>query len=257
MVGAFMVKSRLIAVLFLMDGYIVQSRRFKEHRIIGNPLEELTRFSEWEVDELVYIDISRKPDFEKTLKTLWEIGERAFMPLTFGGNVTKVEQFSQLLATGADKVIVNTAAFDNPDLITEAALKHGSQAVVVGIDFRIIEGNPTVYTNQGLIARNISPVEYAKRVESLGAGEIFLNSIDRDGLGRGYDLGVIKTVSDAVGIPVVVCGGVGQPEHLITGIRSGASAVAAGNYFHFTENPYRKAKHTMTKAGLNIREPGT
>ena len=246
-------KTRLIAVLFLMDGKIVQSRGFNEHRIIGDPLHELTRFSEWGVDELVYIDISRKPDFAQTLSILNEIGERAFMPLTFGGNVTKPEQFRDLLATGADKVIVNSAVYEDPLMVVGPAIKHGSQAVVVGIDYRVIEGNPVVYTNQGTVARGLSPSEYAKKVEQLGCGEIFLNSIDKDGTGKGYDLDVITSVAKAVRCPVVACGGVGKAGHFIDGINAGASAVAAGNYFHFTENAYPKTKTELIKAGIPMR----
>lgn len=245
-----MLKSRLIAVLFLMDGMIVQSKKFHEHKVIGNPVEELARFSEWGVDELVYLDISRKPDFPRTLAILERVANHAFMPLTFGGNIKTLDQIGALIQGGADKVLINTAAFKNRDvMIREASRKFGSQAVVAGID---TDGD-RIFINQGREPLNMGAVDWAAIAERKGAGEIMLNFIDRDGTRLGYDLDCIRRVSGSVNIPVIACGGAGQPEHFAEGLRAGAHAVAGGNYFHFTENAYRRAKKYLKDEGFKMR----
>ena len=244
-----MLKKRVIPVLFLMDGKIVRSETFNKFKIIGDPYHELSRFSEWNADELVYLDISRAPDNANTLKILDKIGDHAFMPLAFGGNIRTFEYAASLIKTGAEKVVINTLAYENPGIITKLAHKFGSQAVTVSID--CVQNK--IWTHGGSIQRAETACEWARIVEGFGAGEILLQSIDRDGTGKGYDLNVVTDVAKAVGIPVVACGGAGRFEHFVEGFNAGAHAVAAGNIFHFTENAYPRAKKYLVKAGIPVR----
>ena len=244
-----MLKKRLIPVLFLMDGKIVRSERFRDFKVIGNAYDELARFSQWNADELVYLDISRRPDFDNTLKILEKIADHAFMPLAFGGNVKTMEQIEKIIKTGAEKVVINTAAVENDSLISEASRKLGSQAITVAIDC----AQNAIWTHQGKKRRGETPCEWARILEARGAGEILVNSIERDGTGMGYDLEVVASVAKAVTIPVVACGGAGRFEHFVEGFGAGADAVAAGNIFHFTENAYPRAKKYLAGEGINVR----
>jgi cyclase len=261
-----MLKVRVIPVLFLMNGHIVRSEGFNEFKIIGNPISELARYSQWRADELVYIDITRDSEYlvhrtdhkdriaADLVSILRQIADHASMPVTFGGRVFSLKQADALIANGADKIVINTGAYRDPSLIRETSRKYGSQAVVVGIDLRRTEGKISMVIEQGREQVEDDPVDYAKRMEALGAGELFVNSVDRDGSARGYDVDGIRAISDAVGIPVVACGGVGRFEHFSAAIRDGhASAVAAGNIFHFTENAYPNAKRTLKRQGINVR----
>jgi cyclase len=228
-----MLKTRIIPVIFLMDGRIVRSERCKEFKVIGNPFDELARYDEWQADEVCYIDITRNgPGIGDEL--LRAIADRAFMPLTVGGNVRTLDDAARLIRNGADKVLIGRGA-KMPGLIESIVGKFGSQAVVVSID----DGSQ----------------ESAQQAESRGAGEIFLHFTERDGSGLGYDCDAIRSVTKAVGIPVIASGGVGELRHFADGLRSGADAVAAGNFFHFTENAYRRAKQYLIKEGFRIRYP--
>jgi cyclase len=265
-----MLKVRVIPVLFLMNGLIVRSEGFHDFKVIGNPIHELARFSEWQADELVYVDITREGDHDlrrsdhKTkmetsadvVDVLRELSRAAFMPLTFGGRIASLEQVDRVLHNGADKILVNSGAYRDPALIGAAADKYGSQAVMVGIDVRFENGRHWLYTDQGRTRHDDDPVAYARQAEAAGAGEILVNSIDRDGTGRGYDTDIVARVADAVSIPVIACGGVGRFEHFRDGIVKGrASAVAAGNIFHFTEHAYKRAKKVLRNAGVDVRYP--
>ena len=243
-----MLKKRVIPVIFLMDGKIVRSEKFNKFKIMGDPYQELARFDEWSADEVVYLDISRVDD-GSAMKLLDKIASNAYMPLTFGGNITSVDQAVSIIRGGADKVVVNTAAYENPVLIGELALKLGSQAITVSIDY----AQNAIWTHHGTKRRSIGICEWARIVEARGAGEILLNSIERDGTGRGYDLNVVATVAESVGIPVIACGGVGRFEHFVAGFEAGAHAVAAGNIFHFTENAYPRAKKYLHDKGVPVR----
>jgi cyclase len=261
-------KIRVIPVLFLMNGLIVRSEGFKTFQMIGNPISELARYSEWLADELVYVDITREGDHDlrrddhkvkdagDTLSILGQISKHAFMPLTFGGRITSLEEVDRYIRHGADKVIINTGAYRRPGLITDVAEKHGSQAMVAGIDVKREDGALRLYIDQGRTRVEDDPVSYAKRVEALGAGEILLNSIDRDGAAEGYDTEAIRLIAEAVRIPVVACGGVGVFEDFREAIDDGrASAVAAGNVFHFTEHSYKRAKRLLRDRGYDVRYP--
>lgn len=262
-----MLKKRLIPCLFLKNGHLVRSEKFSYHQLLGNPIIQVERINSWSADELIYIDISNEEYYDlrrddqkiKSMNNIYDIIESVsktcFIPLTFGGNIKTIEDIRERLKRGADKVVINTAAFKNPSFITEASRIFGRQCIVVGIDVKSNENNNyEVFVSHGKEPTGLDPVSWAKEVEELGAGEIFLNSIDRDGTAEGYDTGMIKMVAEAVSIPVIACGGVGIFEHFIAGFEDGgASAVAAGNIFNFTENSVIHAKKILLAAGIDIR----
>ena len=262
-----MLKKRLIPCLFLMNGLVVRSEKFDFHQILGNPLNQVERYNDWAIDELIYIDISRDNQYDlrrddlkvknknNLLEIISEISKKCFVPLTFGGKIRTIEDIRQRIKYGADKITINTLAIENPKFISEAAKIFGSQCIIVSMDIKKNEKNEyEVYKKFGEIGTGMHPLEWAKKVEKLGAGEIFLNSIDRDGTGKGYDLDLIKIISDATNIPIIACGGVGKFEDFVEGIKIGkASAVAAGNIFNFTEISTINAKKTMKKAGIDVR----
>ena len=262
-----MLKKRLIPCLFLKNGHLVRSEKFKYHQLLGDPIHQVDRINSWSADELIYVDISDEENYDlrrddmkiKSMPDIYEIlshvSKTCFIPLTFGGNIKTIQDIRERLKRGADKVLINTIAFQNPEIITESANKFGSQSIVVGIDAKLNKNNEhEVYIQHGKKNTGMKVVEWAKEAEKRGAGEIFLNSIDRDGTAEGYDLDLIKIVTESVNIPVIVCGGVGTFEHLAAGITVGnASAVAAGNIFNFTENSVIKAKKTLIEHNLDIR----
>lgn len=261
-----MLKRRLIPVLFLKNGLIVRSQEFKDFREFGNPIGQLERLNDWDADELIYIDITREGEYnlkrddhkvkrqESIIEILHEISKSCFMPLTFGGRIKDFKQASDFIKNGADKVIINTGAYLNPNLITEIADHYGTQCVVVGIDYRIEDEKPVIYINQGTQKCDKSLEHWVKEAVELGAGEIFLNSIDRDGTSNGYDVKTISFVSDLVQVPVIACGGAGVFTDFVEVFdQTKAQAVAAGNIFNFTENAYRRAKAKMIEKNCNVR----
>lgn len=262
-------RPRLIPCLLLKHGLVVRSQGFRTHQVIGNPMSTVERFSHWNVDELVLLDISeddyhdlRRDDLQQnysgttTLDVLREIAKVCFMPLAFGGRIRTVDDIALRLEAGADKCVINTAAVERPEFVTEASRRFGEQCIVVSIDVRARQGaSYEVISCGGTQPTGMDVVAWAKEVQRRGAGEIFLNSIDRDGAGQGYDLGLIHAVASAVTIPVVACGGVGEYGHFPPGIiEGGASAVAAANIFHFFELSYPLAKKACLEAGLPMRQ---
>jgi cyclase len=261
-----MLKVRLIPVLLLQNGLLVRSELFKIHQVIGNPIHEVQRFNEWNVDELIYLDITqgavydlRRDDHKikglsDPLEILDQVSKTCFMPLTWGGRIGSVDDMRQRFRRGADKITLNTRAVQTPGLITEGARLFGSQAMVVSIDvLRHPDGRPEVFIEGGRTATGLRPEAWAKSVEGFGAGEILLQSIDRDGTGQGYDLEVIQAVAAATSIPVIACSGVGRYEHYADAVRAGASAVAAANIWHFKELSDRGGKRALAKAGVPVR----
>lgn len=261
-----MLRRRLIPVLFLQNGLIVRSEEFRSFKQLGNPLSQLERLNEWDADELIYVDITREGGYDlkrddlkvksrsDIVAILRDISRRAFMPLTFGGRIRSLETVDRFIASGADKVLVNTGAVLKPDLITSIAHKYGSQATVVGIDVRRTGGALQVFIENGRTPTKFVATEWAREAVERGAGEIFVNSIDRDGTAAGYDLEVIQEVCRSVTVPVIACGGAGTFEDFVAVLeRTDASAVAAGNIFNFTENAYRRAKAALRSAGLPVR----
>lgn len=263
-----MTRPRLIPVLLLKHGVIVRSQLFKVHQVIGNPMSTVQRLSNWNVDELVMLDISkddfhdlRRDDLQQryqgssALDVLREVAKVCFMPLAFGGRVRTLEDIGCRLEAGADKIVINTAALEDPEFIREASRRFGAQSIVISLDAKLrTDGRYEVYAADGIRPTGRDPAEWAREVEQLGAGEIFLNSIDRDGSAMGYDLELVRRVSSAVKIPVIACGGVGKYTDFAPGIlQGGASAVAAANIFHFFELSYPFAKQTCLDAGVPMR----
>ncbi len=252
-----MVKQRLILCLLLRDDHFVNSRNFCLNPV-GN-LETILQYLHFEViDELVLLNVSRNgKDMESFARRLEMVGRYCFVPIAAGGGVRGIDDFHRLLNAGADKIVINSAVFQSPGLIPEAAKIFGSQCVVVSIDVKENrEGRYEVHALNGSWNTGMDPVELAQKVEELGAGEIFLTSIDRDGTCRGYDLELLKAVANAVKIPVVASGGVGEFQHLVEGIQAGgASAVSAANIFHFIGHSLRKAKSYLRENGMNVPEP--
>lgn len=261
-----MLKKRIIPVLFLKNGLIVRSQEFYDFRELGNPIHQLQRLNDWLADEVVYINITRegahdlKRDDQKIkserdlLKILQAISKQCFMPLTFGGRISSFEDAAAFIANGADKVIVNSYAYRHPTLITDIAKHFGSQCVVVGVDVKRKEGGHRLYIDQGETSLDLSPMEWARKVADLGAGEIFLNSIDRDGTASGFDLEIIQKISDGVRIPVIACGGAGDARHFKEVLeKTNVSAIAAGNIFNFTENAYIRIKKELLQAHFPVK----
>ena len=262
-----MLRHRLIPVLLLKNGLLVRSEGFSVHQILGNPLNEVKRFSEWNVDELIYLDITRdgvydlQRDDHRTkgltdpLQILDEVSRTCFMPLTWGGRIRSVEDIRSRISRGADKITLNTIAVEQPQLIADAAAAFGSQAIVISIDVRSHkDGRREVFTNGGRTAAGVDPIAWAVEVERLGAGEILLQSIDRDGTGEGYDLNLIADVAKRLTIPLIACSGVGRFEDYALAIKAGAAAAAAANIWHFKELADRQGKRAMARAGICVRE---
>lgn len=230
-----MLRTRVIPCLLLQDGGLVKTIKFKHPKYVGDPINAVRIFNEKEVDELVFLDISATPaGKEPNFDLLADIASEAFMPFSYGGGITRLDQIRRLYALGVEKVILNTAAADNPELLSEAASIAGSSSVVASIDVhRNWLGRCTVFTRGGRQDIKRDPVEYAQQMEQLGAGEILLNSIDRDGTMSGYDLELIQKVAEAVRVPVVAAGGAGELSHFRQAVGRGASAVSAGSLFVF------------------------
>ncbi len=251
-----MLKPRLIACLVLKDGWVVQSINFSKYLPVGSPDIAVEYLARWDVDEIVLLDISatpqgRNPNFDLVAR----VSEDRFVPLTVGGGITSTSDIRELIHHGADKISINTAAINNPAVIEEGANLFGAQCIIVSIDVKKNgSGDYEVCVDSGSRGTGLHPVNWAKQVEQLGAGEILLNSIDRDGSKQGYDLQLVKMVADAVTIPVIACGGVGRFAHFVEGARDGhASAVAAANIFHFMEHSVIAAKAYIQDAGTNMR----
>ncbi len=261
-----MLKTRIIPVLFLKNGLIVRSEEFCDFREFGNPINQLERLNAWNADELIYIDITREGDYNlkrddhkikrqtNILDILQSIAKVCFMPLTFGGRITSLAQVDELMANGADKVVINSAVYKDPNLAKEVARKYGSQAMVAGIDVKKEKGKYVMYIDNGRTKVADSPFVYAKRLQELGVGEIFLNSIDRDGKACGYDTMLIKRMMAKVSIPIIACGGAGMFDDFVDVIqKTSVSAAAAGNIFNFTENAYIKAKKVLKENQIYVR----
>lgn len=261
------VKARLIPVLLLKNGLLVRSEDFQTHQIIGNPYNEVARFNQWNVDELVYLDITREGEHDlrrddlkhrnstNFLDILENLSLKCFMPLTCGGRIRSIQDMRERFLRGADKVIVNTQAVRTPSILEKAASVFGRQAVVLGMDVKCVNGREQVCIACGQEPTGLDPVQWAQNAEKLGAGEILLQRIERDGKGLGYDTDLIQKVTRAVNIPVIACSGVGQFTDYAAGIRAGASAVAAANIWHFKELSDRQGKRALHEAGINVRLP--
>jgi imidazole glycerol-phosphate synthase subunit HisF len=251
-----MLKRRIIPCLDVKDGRTVKGINFVDLVDAGDPVEQARLYDAEGADELTFLDITASSDDRATLyDVVARTAEQCFMPLTVGGGVRTVEDIRRLLLAGADKCSINTAAVARPEFVREAAEKFGSQCVVVAIDAKqVAPGRWDVFTHGGRRGTGIDVVEWARRMAALGAGEILLTSMDRDGTGAGFDIALTRAVADAVSIPVIASGGVGTLDHLVDGIRDGhASAVLAASIFHFGTFRIGEAKAHLAKAGIPMR----
>ncbi len=255
-----MFKVRVIPCLDVKDGRVVKGVNFVNLRDAGDPVGAAIAYDEAGADELTFLDITASHENRGImLDVVRRTAEACFMPLTVGGGVRTIEDIRVLLASGADKVSINTAAVTRREFVKEAAEKFGDQCVVVAVDAkRVAQPGETprweIFTHGGRKPTGIDAVGYAREVAALGAGEILLTSMDRDGTRQGFDIELTRAVSDAVTVPVIASGGVGNLDHLVAGVREGhASAVLAASIFHFGEHSVREAKEFMAQAGLPMR----
>lgn len=263
-----MLKKRLIPVILLRNGLIVQSRGFKRYQSLGSPTAAVERLSNWLSDELIYLDISpsssydlnrddlNHPDFSSIVDIIKLVSKKCQMPLTFGGGIRTIEDVYVRLKNGADKVTLNTMAIEDISLITKIAETFGSQCVVVSIDVKKDEnGIPLVY-KRGKEPTSYNPKDFAKMVENAGAGEILLNSVDNDGAGKGFDLEMIDEISSHIKIPLIAMGGAGKWEHFYDVLtKTNASAVAAANIFQHSENSVHNCKTFLYNNDVLVRKP--
>ena len=247
---------RIIPCLDVTAGRVVKGVNFESLRDAGDPVEIAARYDGEGADELCFLDITASSDERDILLHVIEaVASRVFIPLTVGGGVRKVEDVRRLLNAGADKVSINTAAVQNPELVREASSIVGAQCIVVAIDAKKNGDHWEVYTHGGRKAAGLDAVRWAERMTAAGAGEILLTSMDRDGTREGFDIGLTRAVSEAVSVPVIASGGVGNLEHLAQGVLEGkADAVLAASIFHFGEFTVRQAKAHLKKRGIEVRE---
>ena len=251
---------RIIPCLDVENGRVVKGVKFVDIRDAGDPVEIARRYNEQGADEITFLDITATHEGRATtLHTVERMASEIFIPLTVGGGVRTVQDIRNLLNAGADKVSINSAAVFNPDFVGEAADRFGSQCIVVAIDAKRVSGPDEpgrweIFTHGGRKPTGLDAVEWAKKMEALGAGEILLTSMDQDGVKNGYDLGVTRAISDAVGVPVIASGGVGNLQHLADGILiGGADAVLAASIFHFGEYTIPQAKAYLAERGIEVR----
>ena len=256
-----MLAKRVIPCLDVDRGRVVKGINFLGLRDAGDPVEIARRYNEQGADELTFLDITASSEErELILHVVEEVAAQVFIPLTVGGGVRRVEDVRRLLNAGADKVSINTAAVQNPQLIADAAGRYGAQCIVVAIDAKQTKPAPSsgirweVFTHGGRRPAGLDAVEWARKMQELGAGEILLTSMDRDGTREGFDLALTRAVAEAVDVPVIASGGVGKLDHLAEGVLEGrADAVLAASIFHFGEFTVRAAKEHMAKRGIEVR----
>jgi len=254
-----MVKKRLIAVLILRDGQVVQSVRFKHTNVIHyDAVHAMEAFNKWAVDEIVILNVTRDEESRvKFSEVVERISRQCFVPLSAGGWITDEDYAQTLLRSGADKLVVNTVLHSKPELVTTLSRRYGRQCIVASIDVRKDEAGQTrVVIDRGRTFIDADPVGWARRAVEIGAGEVLLNSVDHDGARRGYDLQTLGEVCRSVDVPVIAFGGVFTWPHLVEGIEAGATAVAVANLFHYTEQSTRKAKTYLARAGVMVRSEG-
>ena len=256
-------RKRLITCIFLKNGMIVRSEDFKSHQVIGNPINQVKRFSDWAVDEIIYIDISkttihdnRRDDHmvkisENKFDLISEISKSLFVPLSFGGGVRTIEDIKNILQKGADKVVLNSGIYFDNTLLPRAKKIFGSQALVACVDYK----NGYVYFDHGKVKSQYTVESWCKLLEQNGVGEVLLNNISRDGKGCGYDIDTIKKIVDLLSIPVIALGGAGDYyDFNECFMKSNPSAIAAGNIFHFKEHSYYHVKKSLEQDGIDIRK---
>tara|TARA_Y100001935_G_C17223812_1_gene466712 strand:+ start:89 stop:874 length:786 start_codon:yes stop_codon:yes gene_type:complete len=260
-----MLKTRLIPVVLLKNGSIVKSKSFDFYQSTGNPIEEIERFNQWKVDELIYLNISSDKNFTFRADTNLEskinyldlikrINQKCFMPLTWGGGIRSADEASKILLNGADKVSLNTLVLENPAEVEILRKKFGSQAIVASVDLKkSLDNNYTVFSNNGKKNTGIKIEEWIKLVEQLNVGELLIQSIDKDGTGTGYDIDLLKKIKKITNLRIVILGGVGSYHHFIDAAKHGASGLAAANIWHYKELVDLQAKKILKESGINVR----
>lgn len=256
---------RIIPVLFIKNGFIVKSSNFNFHQIIGNPIEQASRLNDYNVDELIYIDISKLKEYDinrddhkikinnDILDIILDISRVCYMPLSFGGNIHDSETARKFIHHGADKIIINKMLFDEKELKKTVQLI-GSQAIIASIDYKVISNKKLIFQNSGSKNTGIDLLEFIKYISNCGVGELFLQNIDYDGSAKGYDLDTIQEVLKISKIPVIACSGAGNEKHFVEVLKfEKLSAVAAGNYFNFKEHSYPNLKKILKENKINVR----
>lgn len=262
-----MKKKRLIPILLLKNGSLVQSKSFNNFQIIGSAIPAVKRLSEWGSDELIYLDISRDNKYDlnrddlkfvnakNILDIINHVSKQTFMPITIGGKIKNLNDIELRLEKCADKVSINTASFLNKNLIYNASKEFGSQCIVASVDVKIIGSEYMVFINNGKTNTNLKMIEWVQNLQDMGAGEILINSIDRDGMGLGYDIDLISKIKDIIKIPLIICGGVGKYDDFKEGLKFDCvDAVAASNIFHFRDLSVYYAKKMLYESGFNVRK---
>ena len=261
-------KNRLVVIIFFKNGNVVQSKLFKQHKVVGDPYIIIDRLSAWNADEVIYLNIrpelsnfSRQDknikyhsDFDEIIKF---VGKKAFMPLTVGGGIKSLNDVERYFRMGADKVSINSEIFKNPELVYECSKIYGSQSIVASVDIKKDEDTSEyrAFIDGGKTKIIFNLTDYIKKIEDQGAGELLINNIDRDGMRNGYDLNLLKLIQDTTKLPIIFSGGVGKFDHLGEGIKHDLKAVAAGNIFHYTENSYFEAIKFLHDNDCNTRMP--
>jgi len=260
-------KNRLVTIIYFKNGNIVQSKLFKQHKVVGDPFTIIDRLSAWNADEVIYLNIRPQlsninrqdknikysSNFDDVIKF---VGKKAFMPLTIGGGIRNLIDVEKYFEMGADKISINSSIISNPNLIYDCSKIYGSQSIVASIDIKKdLNNNYQAYTNGG--KENVPNVlsDYIKKIEDLGAGELLINNIDRDGMANGYDLELLHLVQKLTKLPIIFAGGVGKFQDFLKGIENKLNAVAAGNIFHYTENSYYEAIKYLYEKKCNTRPP--
>ena len=260
-------KNRLVVIIFFKNGNVVQSKLFKQHKIVGDPYTIIDRLSAWNADEVIYLNIrpesshlsrqDKKIKYENNFdKIIQFVGKKAFMPLTVGGGIKNLNDVNKYFEFGADKISINSAIINNPQLIYQCSKIYGSQSIIASIDIKIDSENLySAFVNNGKEKIMLNLSDYIKKIEDLGAGELLINNIDRDGMGNGYDFNLLRLVQKTSKLPIIFAGGVGEFKHLSEGIKNNLNSVAAGNIFHYTENSYYEANKFLNEHGCNTRPP--
>lgn len=263
-----MKKTRLIPIILLQNGFIVKSKRFSKYQRLGNPVTTVKRLSEWASDELIYLDITKEGSYDlnrddlafhnhnSILDIIKDVSNHTLMPITVGGGIKTLSDIESRLSSGADKIAINTIALNSPSFIKESAKEFGSQCIVVSVDYVIKDGIAMVYHHREKATSDIKLTEWVKRVADEGAGELLINSVERDGVQGGYDIATLAEVSDLISIPVIACGGVGEWEHFAQALENTkVDAIAAANIFHYSDQSVYLAKKYLYERGFKVRYP--
>ena len=249
-----MLKNRIIPCLDVKNGRVVKGINFVDLKDAGDPVEQAKIYSDGGADEICFLDITASNENRDTIyDVVKETSKKCFVPLTVGGGVRNVDDINKLLNCGADKVSINTAAVQNPSVVEESSKKFGSQCIVVAIDAKKNGDIWEIFTHGGRKETEINAIEFALKMERSGAGELLVTSMDKDGTQSGYDIELMKTISESVNIPVIASGGVGTLDHLVDGIKSGASAVLAASIFHYGTYSVNEAKQYLASKNIPVR----